>query len=55
MTPCERVLRAFKDYRARLTGSPFRLSFPAHILQNDATPERMKKLLSLCLRYGAIY
>ena len=28
---------------------------PAHILQNDVTPERVKKFIDLCLRHGTIY
>lgn len=28
---------------------------PAHILQNDVTPERVKKFIDLCRRHGSIY
>lgn len=28
---------------------------PAHILQNDVSPERVKNFISLCLRHGSVY
>jgi uroporphyrinogen decarboxylase len=28
---------------------------PAHIIQNDVSPERVKKFIELCLKHGEIY
>ena len=28
---------------------------PAHIIQNDVKPERVKKFIELCLKHGKIY
>lgn len=28
---------------------------PAHIIQNDVSPERVERFIELCLRHGKIY